>query len=151
VANVDDWEVESDDDDDAPSAGAGKKPAAAGKAAAAAGGGKKAGGRGIFSYLQGLTGTRAIEAGDLEPVLAKFREMLVEKNVAVDIAEKLCGRHGTDAPAAGRRSDAAGWRGVGACTPRRADHFLGSGHFGGDVGNGNGHGGVALSSASAHT
>ncbi len=49
---------------------------------------------------QGLTGTRALEAGDLEPVLARFREMLVEKNVAVEIAEKLCGRRASP-PSAG--------------------------------------------------
>jgi signal recognition particle receptor subunit alpha len=46
--------------------------------------------KGIFSYLSGLTGSRPLERADIDPVLAQFRELLVEKNVAVDIATKLC-------------------------------------------------------------
>mmetsp|Transcript_78161 Transcript_78161/g.210376 ORF Transcript_78161/g.210376 Transcript_78161/m.210376 type:complete len:511 (+) Transcript_78161:357-1889(+) len=97
VADVDNWEVESEDEDE--EGGAAAAASSKGKASSAAGGkspaaaaavAKKPSSRGIFSYLQGLTGTRALEAADLDPVIAKFREMLVAKNVAVEIADKLC-------------------------------------------------------------
>jgi len=70
VADVDNWEVESEDEEEQAK---GKKSS-----------------KGIFSYLQSITGTRALEKADLEPVLAQFKELLVNKNVAMDIAEKLC-------------------------------------------------------------
>jgi len=45
---------------------------------------------GVFSFFQGLAGQKAISAEAMEPILDKMREHLVSKNVAVDIAEKLC-------------------------------------------------------------
>lgn len=69
VADVDKWEIESDDEETT---------------------GKKSKSKGLFAYLQGLTGTRALEREDIDPVLAKFQELLVEKNVAMEIATKLC-------------------------------------------------------------
>lgn len=41
-------------------------------------------------YLNSLTGNRVLEKADLEPILANFRVHLMEKNVASDIADKLC-------------------------------------------------------------
>merc|ERR1719193_2501568 len=45
---------------------------------------------GVFSFFQGLAGQKAITAEAMAPILDKMREHLVSKNVAVDIAEKLC-------------------------------------------------------------
>lgn len=47
-------------------------------------------GRGMFSMLQGLVGSKAITRSDLEPVLEKMRDHLIAKNVAADISIKLC-------------------------------------------------------------
>lgn len=47
-------------------------------------------GRGMFSMLQGLVGSKAISHDELEPVLEKMRDHLIAKNVAADIAGKLC-------------------------------------------------------------
>jgi signal recognition particle receptor subunit alpha len=71
TANVDDWEVDSEDEEAEQKGGGSKK-------------------KGIFSYLSNLTGTRELTAEDLAPVLTDFKELLVGKNVAMHIAEKLC-------------------------------------------------------------
>jgi len=44
---------------------------------------------GLGSLWQGLT-NRVLTAKDLEPVLSKFKDILIEKNVAAEIAEELC-------------------------------------------------------------
>jgi len=46
--------------------------------------------RGMFSMLQSLVGSKAIEAEELTPVLDKMKDHLISKNVAADIAAKLC-------------------------------------------------------------
>eukprot|EP01017_Pseudomicrothorax_dubius_P031412 TRINITY_DN4006_c0_g1_i1.p1 TRINITY_DN4006_c0_g1~~TRINITY_DN4006_c0_g1_i1.p1 ORF type:complete len:580 (+),score=194.09 TRINITY_DN4006_c0_g1_i1:106-1845(+) len=50
--------------------------------------------KGIFarfsSGLKNLTGNKVLTPEDLEPVLSKFKEDLMEKNVAEEIAHKLC-------------------------------------------------------------
>jgi len=46
--------------------------------------------RGVWSFFSGLTGGQTLERADLEPVVAKFREHLHAKNVAFEIADKLC-------------------------------------------------------------
>lgn len=50
---------------------------------------------GIFSRLSnristGLTGGHVLEKTDLEPILKQFKEQLMSKNVASDVADKLC-------------------------------------------------------------
>eukprot|EP00276_Gloeochaete_wittrockiana_P023837 CAMPEP_0184368430 /NCGR_PEP_ID=MMETSP1089-20130417/161657_1 /TAXON_ID=38269 ORGANISM="Gloeochaete wittrockiana, Strain SAG46.84" /NCGR_SAMPLE_ID=MMETSP1089 /ASSEMBLY_ACC=CAM_ASM_000445 /LENGTH=673 /DNA_ID=CAMNT_0026710709 /DNA_START=601 /DNA_END=2623 /DNA_ORIENTATION=+ len=47
--------------------------------------------RGFFSsMLRSLAGNSVIEESDLAPVLVKFKERLMTKNVAMEIADKLC-------------------------------------------------------------
>ncbi|XP_060599064.1 LOW QUALITY PROTEIN: signal recognition particle receptor subunit alpha-like [Ruditapes philippinarum] len=45
---------------------------------------------GMFSMFKNLVGSKMLTEEDLAPVLDKFREHLVSKNVAADIAVKLC-------------------------------------------------------------
>jgi signal recognition particle receptor subunit alpha len=48
-------------------------------------------GGGFFSYLKSFTGVgKPLQEADLEPVLAKFKDHLIGKNVASEIAQKLC-------------------------------------------------------------
>lgn len=44
---------------------------------------------GLFNYFKGLAGMRSLTRADLNPVMEKFRDGLVAKNVAKDIADKL--------------------------------------------------------------
>lgn len=50
--------------------------------------GGKAGG--MFSMFRGLVGSKSIAAEDMVPVLEKLRDHLIAKNVATDVAQKLC-------------------------------------------------------------
>lgn len=43
----------------------------------------------MFSYLNRITGNKAVDEADLAPALAELRDMLITKNVAQSIAEKL--------------------------------------------------------------
>ncbi|XP_053608739.1 signal recognition particle receptor subunit alpha homolog [Plodia interpunctella] len=49
---------------------------------------KKAGG--MFSIFKGLVGSKALTEESMRPVLDKMRDHLISKNVAADIANKLC-------------------------------------------------------------
>ena len=53
---------------------------------------KKSGGfgGGMFSVFKGLVGSRTVTKEQLVPIIAKMRLALIEKNVAAEIAEKLC-------------------------------------------------------------
>ncbi|OQV14034.1 hypothetical protein BV898_11805 [Hypsibius exemplaris] len=51
---------------------------------------KKGFGGGMFSVFKGLVGSRTVSKEQLAPVIAKMRLALIEKNVAAEIAEKLC-------------------------------------------------------------
>jgi signal recognition particle receptor subunit alpha len=44
----------------------------------------------FMSFFKTLSGNKVLEASDLEPVLAGFKQHLTSKNVASDIADKLC-------------------------------------------------------------
>ena len=44
---------------------------------------------GMFNYFKGLAGMRNLTRADVEPVMTKFRDGLIGKNVAQDIADKL--------------------------------------------------------------
>lgn len=46
----------------------------------------------MFALLifRGLVGKKNLTADDMEPVLEKLKEHLVAKNVAIEIATKLC-------------------------------------------------------------
>ncbi|XP_077985006.1 signal recognition particle receptor subunit alpha-like [Glandiceps talaboti] len=47
-------------------------------------------GFGMFNMFKGLVGSKTLSKEDLAPVLDKMREHLICKNVAADIADKLC-------------------------------------------------------------
>eukprot|EP00794_Sanderia_malayensis_P011040 gene11040-12205_t len=51
---------------------------------------KSSSGSGFFSFFKGLAGQKAITKEAMLPILDKMREHLCSKNVASDIAEKLC-------------------------------------------------------------
>lgn len=46
--------------------------------------------RGVFSMFKGLVGSKSITMEDMQPALDKLRDHLINKNVATDIAQKLC-------------------------------------------------------------
>ncbi|XP_049874961.1 signal recognition particle receptor subunit alpha [Pectinophora gossypiella] len=45
---------------------------------------------GVFSYFKGLVGSRGLTQADMAPALERLRDHLISKNVAADIANKLC-------------------------------------------------------------
>lgn len=45
---------------------------------------------GIWSSLTSLVGNKQLTASDVEPVISKMRDHLIGKNVASDVANKLC-------------------------------------------------------------
>lgn len=47
-------------------------------------------GGGVFSLFKGLVGSKNLSRDDMQPVLEKLRDHLIGKNVAADIANKLC-------------------------------------------------------------
>ncbi|KAL0267195.1 UNVERIFIED_CONTAM: hypothetical protein PYX00_009541 [Menopon gallinae] len=47
-------------------------------------------GKGVFSMFRGLVGSKALTREDMQPVLDKMKDHLIAKNVAADIAVKLC-------------------------------------------------------------
>lgn len=46
--------------------------------------------KGMFSIFQGLVGNKNLTKSDMKPILEKLRDHLITKNVAADIAVKLC-------------------------------------------------------------
>lgn len=46
--------------------------------------------KGMFSLFRGLVGNKNLTQSDMKPVLEKLRDHLIAKNVAADIAVKLC-------------------------------------------------------------
>lgn len=51
---------------------------------------KKASSGGMFAMFKGLVGSKALTSDDMQPALDKLKEHLIAKNVAADIALKLC-------------------------------------------------------------
>ncbi|PIO33767.1 hypothetical protein AB205_0078270 [Aquarana catesbeiana] len=51
---------------------------------------KKSSFGGMFGMLKGLVGAKSLSMDDMEPVLEKMKDHLIAKNVAADIAVKLC-------------------------------------------------------------
>ncbi|CAO3590740.1 unnamed protein product [Absidia cylindrospora] len=47
-------------------------------------------GTGVFSFLKSITGQREMTADTLDPVLATMKDMMIDKNVAKEIADRLC-------------------------------------------------------------
>ncbi|KAG0332911.1 hypothetical protein BG004_001054 [Podila humilis] len=45
---------------------------------------------GLMSFFKNMTGQKEITAESLEPIMAKMKEHLINKNVAADIAQHLC-------------------------------------------------------------
>lgn len=45
---------------------------------------------GVFSFFKGLVGSKNLTQKDMEPILEKLKDHLIGKNVASDIASKLC-------------------------------------------------------------
>ncbi|UYV65280.1 SRPR [Cordylochernes scorpioides] len=54
----------------------------------------------MFGVFRSLVGSKTISEKDMEPVLAKLKDHMIMKNVAADIAEKLC--HSISAKLEGR-------------------------------------------------
>lgn len=46
--------------------------------------------RGVFSLFRGLVGSKNLTNEDMQPALEKLKDHLITKNVAIDIAQKLC-------------------------------------------------------------
>ena len=46
--------------------------------------------KGFFSSMISNWTNRTLERKDVDPILAKFRDHLIAKNVATEIADKLC-------------------------------------------------------------
>jgi signal recognition particle receptor subunit alpha len=44
----------------------------------------------LIQIFRGLVGKKNLTAADMDPVLEKLKEHLVAKNVAIEIATKLC-------------------------------------------------------------
>ena len=53
-------------------------------------GGSKAKGNGMFSMFKNLVGSKTLTKEDLKPALEKMKDHVIAKNVAADIAVKLC-------------------------------------------------------------
>ncbi|GCB64130.1 hypothetical protein scyTo_0004548 [Scyliorhinus torazame] len=51
---------------------------------------KKRGFGGMFGMLKGLVGSKSLAPQDMDPVLDKMKDHLIAKNVAADIAVRLC-------------------------------------------------------------
>lgn len=51
---------------------------------------KPAASTGLLSFFKSMTGQKELTAENLEPVMNKMKEHLVNKNVAADIAQHLC-------------------------------------------------------------
>lgn len=89
-SKIQDLEVESDEEDEEESSSeeeiVGKNSVAAkqsnGHATKSSGG--------VFSLFRGLVGSKNLNRDDMKPVLEKLRDHLIGKNVASDIANKLC-------------------------------------------------------------
>lgn len=81
---------EPDDDDDANDDDEVQEPATPSSPSSSAGAPKKSSFGFLGKYINNLTGNRVLDQSDLEPILAKFKQHLMEKNVASDIADKLC-------------------------------------------------------------
>jgi signal recognition particle receptor subunit alpha len=79
--DLDNWEEQIEDEEEEEEEEG--KPSASNTSTPKSGGG-------LFSFLKNFSVNKPLEASDLAPVLAKFKEHLISKNVASDIAEKLC-------------------------------------------------------------
>lgn len=77
------WEVESDDDEPEEDDDNNNKPAASNSNS------------GFFSMIKNLVSAKPLEKKDLDPVMAKFKSHLISKNVATEVAEKICDSVGT--------------------------------------------------------
>lgn len=45
---------------------------------------------GMFSMFKSLVGNKSLKEEDMQPILEKFKDQLIAKNVAAEIAQKLC-------------------------------------------------------------
>lgn len=75
---IQDLEVESEDDEDEEEEYSSQKPT------------NKKAKSGVFSLFRGFVGSKNLTREDVEPALDKLKDHLISKNVASDIAQKLC-------------------------------------------------------------
>lgn len=75
-----DWEVESDEDE----------PQEEEEEEQNNNNTSKASSGGFFSMIKNLVSAKPLEKKDLDPVMAKFKGHLITKNVATEVAEKIC-------------------------------------------------------------
>ncbi|KAK7871410.1 hypothetical protein R5R35_006111 [Gryllus longicercus] len=88
VGGIQDMEVESDSDADYSDSGdeeSAKNTTAAQRQAAS-----QSKGRSMFSLFKGLVGSKNLTREDMQPALDKLKDHLITKNVAADIAYRLC-------------------------------------------------------------
>lgn len=88
---IQDLEVESEDENYSSSdadSDSEESPSSNGKSPTASPAAKKSGG--VFSLFKGLVGSKNLSREDMLPALDKLRDHLIGKNVASDIANKLC-------------------------------------------------------------
>jgi signal recognition particle receptor subunit alpha len=52
--------------------------------------GSSGSGGGIWSSLSSLVGSKSLTRADIDPVISKMQDHLIAKNVAADVAAKLC-------------------------------------------------------------
>ena len=88
VGNIRDIEVESSDDEDYSSDEVEEDDNKNFRSVRSDAPAKKA--TGMFSMFKGLVGSKSITLDDMQPALDKLRDHLITKNVATDIAAKLC-------------------------------------------------------------
>lgn len=93
IGNVRDLEVESSDDEEEESSEEEEDDNKNFTKSRSSAPTKKAGG--IFTMFKGLVGSKSITMDDMAPALDKLRDHLITKNVATDIAQKLCESVGT--------------------------------------------------------
>lgn len=82
-SEVEEYSSSSDDEDSANDYNANNTNKSAPAASTKKGGG-------VFSLFKGLVGSKNLSRDDMQPALEKLRDHLIGKNVAADIANKLC-------------------------------------------------------------
>ena len=85
--------IDESSDEEHDSAGARDTASAAfqhgGKSSSAAAAETPSKGKGWWQSFMTMTGNVAVDAGDIAPAMQQFRDMLIQKNVAADIAENI--------------------------------------------------------------
>ncbi|XP_063709596.1 signal recognition particle receptor subunit alpha homolog [Culicoides brevitarsis] len=87
-SKIQDLEVDSDDDDEEEESSSEEENVS--KSTKQSNGHGNKASSGVFSMFRGLVGSKNLSRDDMKPALEKLRDHLISKNVAADIANKLC-------------------------------------------------------------